>query len=152
MLDRFDANILDIIQSDAGLSHEAIGQKVNLSASSVRRRIANLKKTGIIERDVALVNIESFGVLVIVSVILNEETPEIYNELDSIFAQQDLVKQSYHVSGDSDYVLIVHAPSMSAYEEWARSVLMSNRYINRFNSTVVYSRRKFDTSISTSSE
>ena len=152
MLDKFDARILDIIQSDAGLSHEAIGQKVNLSASSVRRRIANLKKTGIIERDVALVNIESFGVLLIISVFLNEETPDIYNELDAIFAQQDLVKQSYHVSGESDYVLIVHAASMSAYEEWARSILMSNRYINRFNTTVVYSRRKFDTSISTSSE
>ena len=152
MLDTFDAAILDIIQSDASLSHEAIGKEVNLSASSVRRRIAHLRQTGIIERDVSLVNIEQFGVLLIVSVILNQETPEIYNELDDVFAGQDLVKQSYHVSGENDYVLVIHAASMRAYEEWARSVLMSNPYINRFNTTVVYSRRKFDTSVTTSSD
>ena len=140
MLDTFDAAILDIIQSDASLSHEAIGKEVNLSASSVRRRIAHLRQTGIIERDVSLVNIEQFGVLLIVSVILD------------VFAGQDLVKQSYHVSGENDYVLVIHAASMRAYEEWSRSVLMSNPYINRFNTTVVYSRRKFDTSVTTSSD
>ena len=152
MLDKFDVAILDIIQSDAGLSHEAIGREVNLSASSVRRRIANLRQTGIIERDVSLVSIEQFGVLLIISVTLNEETPEIYNELDNLFAAQALVKQSYHVSGENDYVLIVHAPSMRAYEEWSRAVLMSNPHINRFNTTVVYSRRKFDTSVTTSAD
>ncbi|GLQ21917.1 Lrp/AsnC family transcriptional regulator [Algimonas porphyrae] len=148
-MDAFDTAILDIIQSDAGLSHEAIGQRVNLSASSVRRRITNLKRDGVIERDVSIVNVEQFGVLLITSVILNEETPEIYNELDTIFAEQKLVKQSYHVSGESDYIIIVHASSMQSYEEWARAVLMSNAYINRFNTTVVYSRRKFDTSVTT---
>lgn len=122
---------------------------MNLSASSVRRRITNLKRDGVIERDVSIVNVEQFGVLLITSVILNEETPEIYNELDTIFAEQKLVKQSYHVSGESDYIIIVHASSMQSYEEWARAVLMSNAYINRFNTTVVYSRRKFDTSVTT---
>ena len=149
MLDAFDTAILDIVQADAGLSHEAIGNKVNLSASSVRRRIANMKQSGIIQRDVSIVNIEQFGVLLIVSVILNEETPEIYNDLDTIFEAETLVKQSYHVSGESDFVLIVHASYMQSYEECARSVLMSNPSINRFNTTVVYSRRKFDTSITT---
>lgn len=108
-----------------------------------------MKRSGIIQRDVSIVNIEQFGVLLIVSVLLNEETPEIYNDLDKVFEAEKLVKQSYHVSGESDYVLVVHAASMQSYEEWARSILMSNPFINRFNTTVVFSRRKFDTSITT---
>ncbi len=149
MIDTFDAAILDILQSNADMTQEAIGREVNLSASSVRRRISSLKQNGIIERDVSIVNAEQFGVLLIISVVLNQETPEIYNDLDEIFSNEDLVKQSYHVSGGYDYVLIVHAASMRSYEEWSRSVLMSNPHINRFNTTVVYSRRKFDTSVAT---
>lgn len=146
-LDEFDRAILDLVQRDASLTHEAIGERVNLSGSSVRRRLAALRKGGYILREVALLDGAATGVTLIVSVTLVEETPEAYASLDAILAEEEPVKQSYHVAGSDDYVLIVHSPSVQTYEEWSREVLMSNPHVRRFDTRVALSRMKFDTTI-----
>ena len=146
-LDEFDRAILDVVQRDASLTHEAIGERVNLSASSVRRRLAALRRNGLILREVALLDGAATGVTLIVSLTLTEETPEAYASLDAILAAEEPVKQSYHVAGSDDYILIVHSPSVQAYEAWSRGVLMSHPHIRRFDTRVALSCMKFDTTI-----
>ena len=109
-LDDFDRAILNVVQRDSSLTHEAIGAQVSLSASSVRRRLAALREGGFILREVALLDGGESGVTLIVSLTLTEETPEAYEALDAVLANEAAVKQTYHIAGSDDYILIVNAP------------------------------------------
>ncbi len=146
-LDSFDRALLELVQRDASLTHEAMGEQISLSASSVRRRLQRLKEAGVIEREVALLSRDHAGVTLIVSIAFAHETPEAYDALDRRLQNADPVKQVYHVAGEEDYVLIVHCASLQAYEAWARDALMSDTAIRRYSTRVVWSCKKFDTGV-----
>lgn len=60
-LDSLDQRILALLQEDATLSAQEIGQRVGLSATPCWRRIKNLEAAGVIERRVAIVNPSAIG-------------------------------------------------------------------------------------------
>ena len=147
-LDQFDRSILDLVQKDATLTHEAIGHEVNLSASSVRRRLKRLVDTGVIQKQVALLDPDVAGVTLIVSVRFADETLAAYDAFDAFITEDPHVKIAYHVAGQDDYVLIVHGPSLVWYEDWAKSAIMPNPAVQRYSTTVVWSQKKFETALS----
>ncbi|MEM8725634.1 MAG: Lrp/AsnC family transcriptional regulator [Pseudomonadota bacterium] len=144
-LDKFDRSILQIVQQNNQLTHSEIGDQVGLSNSAVRRRLKHLRDTGVIARDVSIISNETAGVTMIVNVTFAVDTPEAYAEFDRAMTEDPHVKQVYHVSGTTDYVLIVQGPSLSWYEDWAKASLMSDRNLRRHDTSVVYSCKKFDT-------
>ena len=75
------------------------------------------------------------------------ETRSERSQRDAVLANEESVKQTYHIAGSDDYILIVNEASVHAYEKWSRRVLMSNPHIRRFETRVALSRPKFDTSI-----
>lgn len=146
-LDDFDRKILDEIQHDASRTNAEIGEEVGLSASAVRRRIQRLKKQGVLKTVIGTVDPDRFGVTLIVDLCFSAETPELYDNFDKQIRDLDAVQQSYHVAGDTDYVLVIHGPSVQWYETWSKRILMSNPQIKRFSSRVVWSRKKFDPAV-----
>ncbi|MGO6846785.1 Lrp/AsnC family transcriptional regulator, partial [Rhizobium ruizarguesonis] len=52
-LDRFDRDILDIVQRDCQLKAETIAERIGLSVSAVQRRLKRLREEGIIKAEVA---------------------------------------------------------------------------------------------------
>lgn len=146
-LDEFDRKILTVVQRDCSLTHEAIGQAVNLSASAVRRRLKVLRQTGVIEREIAVLRPEPTGLQLIVSICFKDESQAAYDALEARLMGDRWVQQVYAVSGDDDYVLVVHAPSPQAFDEWGRRILMSDPAIARYSTRVVWRRPKFDPSV-----
>ncbi len=146
-LDGFDRAILEIVQQDNQLTHSQIGERVGLSNSAVRRRLNLLRDAGVIARDVSILNADQFGVTLIVSVTFAEDSPQAYSDFDAKMVANPHVKQVYHVSGTTDYVLIVQGPSLSWYEEWAKQTLMGDSNLRRHDTSVVYSCKKFETGI-----
>lgn len=146
-LDKFDCEILNLVQRNAERTHAEIGNQVGLSTSAVRRRIQRLKDAAILGPEIALVDVDQFGVTLVVDVTFNAETPELYAAFDQLMTELSEVQQSYHVAGDTDYVLVVHAPSLQWYEEWSKQTLMSHPDIKRASSRVVWSRKKFVPSV-----
>ncbi|WP_114520497.1 Lrp/AsnC family transcriptional regulator [Altererythrobacter sp. ZODW24] len=146
-MDKFDEAILKIVQADNRMTNGAIGDHVGLSVSAVRRRLEALRDSGIIAKDVAILNPARLGVTLIVSVTFIEDKAEQYAAFDKSIAALPAVKQSYHVSGQADYVLIVQGPSLEWYEEWSKGHLMSDPIIRRFETAVAWSCKKFETSI-----
>ncbi len=145
-LDDFDRALLEHLQKDATLTHAQLGERVHLSASSVRRRIDQLHAQGAIERIVALVGPALHtGVTVIVTVSFAHETPEIYRDFRTQMRADSRVLQCYSVAGSEDFVLIVIANSPADYEQWGERELMSNVNIRRYSSQVVWSTVKFST-------
>ena len=60
-LDSFDLAILRLLQTDNAMPHRLIGEKVNLSAPSVQRRIRRMEGSGVIAANVALVDPDKVG-------------------------------------------------------------------------------------------
>ena len=147
-LDDFDRAILAIVQKDNQLSHASIGKRVNLSASSVRRRLTLMRKTGVITADVALTDPSKQGLTFIVHIAFEHEAPELYQNFNAQMQEDPAVSQCYHISGDFDFVLIVHAATPEAYETWGRVSLMANTAIRRYSTSLVWNRAKFTTLIS----
>jgi len=146
-LDWFDKLILNQIQQNADRTHAEIGGAVGLSASAVRRRWQRLKDAGVLQSQIAIIDVDPFGVTLIVDLCFSDETPELYAEFDRQMNALDVVQQSYHVAGDTDYVLVVHGPSLQWYEEWSKRIFMSDPYIKRYSSRVVWSRKKFSPAV-----
>lgn len=146
-LDIFDLAILDIVQQDNQRTHASIGDEVNLSASSVRRRLSVMRKKGVIIADVSITDVSKRGLTFITSVSFEREDPEVYNEFRAQMQAENAVSQCYSVSGDSDFVLIVHAESPEAYEVWGEQALMAIPSIRRYSTSIVWSRTKFTTRI-----
>lgn len=147
-LDAFDRAILNLVQQENKRPHSEIGNLVGLSESAVRRRLAVLREEGVISRDVSLLSPSSFGVTLIVQISFLKDSVEAYEAFDHQMENLPNVRQSYHVSGSSDYILVVHGPSLQWYEDWAKSNIMSNANIGRHETAVAWSCKKFETAIS----
>ena len=146
-LDDFDRAILRLIQQDASLTHAELSEQVNLSMSSIRRRLKILKETGVIEKEVAHLRLDPMPQIFIVTLSFKDETPEAYDALDALMLAEKPVKQFYHISGQDDFMAIVEGPSLQWYEQWARETFMTNPHIDHYSTFIVYSRKKFDTAI-----
>ncbi len=81
-LDRTDKAILRQLQRDASLSNVALAEKVHLSPPACLRRVERLKRLGLIDKVVALLNPQAVGagMLVMIGVVLDRSTPESFAE------------------------------------------------------------------------
>ncbi|QYJ07030.1 Lrp/AsnC family transcriptional regulator [Qipengyuania flava] len=146
-MDEFDRRILAIVQADASRSHQSIGEEVNLSPSSVRRRLQALRKDGVILGEVALVDPAKLGLSFLTLVSFEKESQRIYDAFRRQMIADEAVSQCYSVSGEFDFVLMVHAVSPAAYEQWGERVLMANPALKRYSTSVVWSHTKFTTRV-----
>ena len=60
-IDDFDRAILRLIQRDTRMPQRAIAEAVNLSTAAVQRRIAAMERSGVIVRNVAIVDPDQVG-------------------------------------------------------------------------------------------
>ena len=147
LLDNFDRALLRIVQRNARLTHEQLGNEVGLSPSAVRRRLKRMRETGVIVGDVSLVAPDALGVTIIVNVRMEKESAQTYGRFKSRMADCPEVSQCYSVSGEADFILVTHHADMTAYDGWIAEHLLSDADINRSTANIVYSRVKFDTAL-----
>ena len=82
-LDRFDRQILELIQRDASLSNQDIAERIGLSASPCSRRVKNLEERGFIDQRITLINRKAvnLNLVAIVSIRMDRHTPDRFNIL-----------------------------------------------------------------------
>lgn len=148
-LDAFDIHILDLVQENARLTTAEIGAEVGLSASAVQRRLKQLRESGVIEAEIAVIAPEAVGrtVTLIVEVELASESPTVTTSFRQAMRDWPDVMQCYCVTGPSDYILIVTAPDVAAYEQAAEQHLMANPHVRRHTTRVVLGRIKVGLSV-----
>jgi len=143
-LDAFDRRILALWQGDTRLPAKTIGDEVGLSAAAVQRRLKKMREEGVIEAEVALLDPVALGLPVtcIVNVDLDRERSVDLDRFRRKMLACAEVQQCYYVTGQSDFVLIVLAADMAAYEAFTRRVLLDDANVKSFVTHVVMSRVK----------
>lgn len=143
-LDRFDAKLLSLIQSNNRMGSEELGSIVGLSATAVQRRLKRLRAEGVIEADVSIVRPRDVGrpIAMFVSVSLERERADIVDRFKQSIRQTPEVMNGYYVTGETDFILIVTARSMEDYEAFTRKFFYENPDIKGFKTMVIMDRVK----------
>ena len=145
-MDRIDRKILTLYQTDTRRIAESIGAEVGLSAAAVQRRLKRLRETGAIRAEVAVLDHTMAGVPITCIVTLkmaSASSPVAHLDLFKRQMQTNPhVQQCYHVTGSSDFVLVVTASTMEEYADFAREWFEANENVARYETHVVLNRTK----------
>ena len=138
-LDSFDLSILRCLQSSSRQPADVIGADIGLSATAVQRRIRRLREAGVIQAEVAIVSPQAVGyqLALIVELAFAKGLADTIDHFKQQMKAQPEVQQCYYVAGEYDFILIVHASDMPAYERFTREVFFGNANIIKFRTTVV---------------
>jgi len=119
-LDKIDRQILALLQENARLTIQEIGQRINLSKTPVHERIKRLEREGVIEKYVTVLNKKKLGNLLVVlcHVTLDKQTRDTFLVFDGAIAALPEVIECSMVSGTFDYLLKVVVHDMEGYNQF----------------------------------
>ncbi|QET02790.1 Lrp/AsnC family transcriptional regulator [Cupriavidus pauculus] len=117
-MDRYDRQILSLLQEDATMPVAEIGEKVGLTSTPCWRRIQKLEEAGLIRRRVALLDAArlNVGVTVFVSIRTNQHNAKWLKTFHGLVQSIPEVTEFYRMAGDTDYLLRVVVPDIAAYD------------------------------------
>lgn len=138
-MDSFDQKILQTLQKDNRITSATLGQKIGLSATACQRRIKKLRASGVIAKEVAILNPNQLGefITVVVEVTLKKGGADVIDNFKDHIKKSEAVQQCYYVTGSADFVLIICTKNMAAYETFTRKHLLTYQNIQKFHSTIV---------------
>lgn len=149
MLDATDLRILYLLQKDASITQRELAQQVHVSPATALRRIERLKKQGVIEREVAILNPVLLGeyLQVVAEVTLDKQDAGSQETFEVMLEGVDAVQQCYRVSAGPDFVLIITVPHMQAYQQLVCEIFSAKRNVRNVRAFFCTQRTKFTTQL-----
>lgn len=152
-LDIVDLKLLDLLQTDASLSNQALAEQVYVSPPTCLRRIKALRDCGLIERHIAILNPDKLaatlghGLTALVEITLDQQGSEHQDAFERRVALDDAVQQCYRVSPGPDFCLVVYAADMPAYLALAQRLFTSDANVRNVKTFFSIKRSKFEPKI-----
>lgn len=136
--------ILRVLQSDCRIGLERLAQECNLSVPSVQRRLKRLRESGMIMKEVAVLDPGRFDCKM-TFVVLVELDRESLQQLDLFRKRakaEPQVQQCYYVTGEADFILICTARDMQDFEQLTHRLFFENSNVRRFRTSIAMDRSK----------
>jgi Lrp/AsnC family leucine-responsive transcriptional regulator len=148
-MDRIDRKLLNLLQDDASRTNAELAELVGLSPSSCLRRIRRLKKSGVIDRVVALLDPAKAGrgMKAIVTVELERHGERYMRDFLELAAQESAVTQAYSVSGETDAVLMLRLTDMEEFDALCERLFRDRSNVARYHTMFVIRTAKEATTI-----
>lgn len=145
-LDEFDRKILQLVQVDNLMPQREISERVGLSAPAVARRLQRLRATGVIKRDIPVVNEGALGrpLTIVVEVATENERLDLIDEMKRRFASCPQVQQCYYVTGETDFILVMNVSDMDEYTSLTRQLFFKGGNVKSFRTCVAMEKVKTD--------
>ena len=119
-LDRYDRQILDVLQQDGRISNQDLADRIGLSPSPCLRRVRTLEEAGLITGYRAFLDAKKLGLslMALIGIPMDQHTPERFANLESSIAEIPEVLECLLITGQqSDYQLKVVVRDMDAYQD-----------------------------------
>jgi DNA-binding Lrp family transcriptional regulator len=148
--DVIDLKILEVLQADASLTNQALAQQVHVSPPTCLRRVRRLRESGLLQRQIALLDVERVGQLLghglqaIVEVSLDRQGQAEQEAFEARVVQDEAVQQCYRVSPGPDFVLVVHVGDMPGYLELAQRLFTADANVRNVKAFFALKRAKFE--------
>jgi Lrp/AsnC family transcriptional regulator, leucine-responsive regulatory protein len=140
-LDRFDRQLLNLVQADAGQTAERLAEQVELSPSAIQRRLRRLREEGVIVRECAILDPAVIGRpdFFVVALYVERERADLLAQLRKWLAAEENVQQVFYVAGEADFILVITCLDTGAYDVFMSRMVRENPNVRRFNTHVALS-------------
>ena len=135
-IDRKDNEIIDILLKDGRMSYSDIGEKVGLSRTAVKNRMAALEERGIIAGYKAV--IKPLDAPEMMSFLVNLETsPEVFETVKAKFSESEETVTLIQTTGKCHLTAICMSPDMKSMREFVNSMYKASDGISYINAVAV---------------
>jgi Lrp/AsnC family leucine-responsive transcriptional regulator len=148
-VDELDLRLLALLQADASRSNQALAQAAGVSPATALRRVRRLVETGMIERQVALLNPAAVGagLAALVEVSLDRQGAEHLDAFEARAVAEGAVQQVWRVSPGPDFMLVVQVTDMLAYQALAQRLFTQDANVRNVKAFFSLKRAKFTTAV-----
>jgi DNA-binding Lrp family transcriptional regulator len=146
MLDRFDLQLLNLVQRDDSRTADQLAERLSLSPSAIARRLRRLRADGWIARTIALLTpkLTSRRLRALVLVQLAEHADQRGKQtLLERVERTPQVQFCYEIAGTYDLILLFDCLHMDEFTETAEAVLVSDPTVRRYETSFVKRQLKF---------
>ena len=146
-LSRADRRLLNELQKDAGRNQTELAEVAGMSRTSCWRRIREFEESGLIEKQVALLNprLAGFHIHVLLAVSMTEHTDDNRQSFENHVAMLPEVTECFTVAGDRDYVMHIVVEEKETYTEVLNSSILKHPAVRSASSTCVLRRVQYST-------
>ncbi|MCX8017538.1 MAG: Lrp/AsnC family transcriptional regulator [Rhodocyclaceae bacterium] len=119
-LDRYDRQILRILQEQGRISNQELAERIGLSPSPCLRRVRALEEAGLIAGYRALLDAKKLGLslMALIHISMDRHTPERFEGFEAeVRAIPEVIECLLITGQDADYQLKVVVRDMDAYQE-----------------------------------
>ncbi|MFN3954148.1 MAG: Lrp/AsnC family transcriptional regulator [Pararhodobacter sp.] len=144
MIDPTDAEILAAIQTNAMLTAQELGERINLSASQAARRRARLEAEGYITGYTARLEPAMIGLSVqaFVQVQMASHTPDGAQSFARLITGLREVVNAWTLTGEADYLLRIWCADLNALNRLIHERLLPHPAVARVQSQIVMDQLK----------
>ena len=138
-IDRTDYRILRELSVDGRMSDVLLGERVHMSSTAVARRRKLLEERGVLRGYTATLDMAQLGfsIVVMVSIELASQAETVLNEFEQAVVNCPSMSYCSFVSGDTDFLMIVHVRSFEDYDRVYRSELSTLPHVAKIRSSFV---------------
>ena len=148
-LDAVDLRLLGLLQADASRSNLELADAAHVSPATCLRRVKRLVEAGVIAQRVALLDVDRLGagLTALVELSLDRQGAEHLDRFEARAVAEALVQQCYRVSPGPDFMLVVWAPDMAAYQALVQRLFTEDANVRNVKAFFSVKRAKFDTRV-----
>ncbi|MEP3049691.1 MAG: Lrp/AsnC family transcriptional regulator [Roseibium sp.] len=148
-MDRIDRKLLNLLQNDASRTNVDMAYEVGLSPSTCLRRLQRLRKSGIIDRIVAILNPAKAGrrIKALVTVELKLHGEQHMRRFLDLASAEETVSNAYSVTGETDVVLMFRLHDMEEFDDICDRLFRDHNNVARFFTMIVIRTAKEETAI-----
>ena len=124
-IDTFDAKILRLIQTDAALPLDEIGDKVGLSRNAVWRRIKAMEANGTITGRATLLDPAKLGLGLTVFMMIRTDrhAPDWLERFAKVTRDMPEILGAYRMTGELDYLIRARVADVKDYDRLYQAIV-----------------------------
>lgn len=119
-LDRYDRQILEVLQQEGRISNQELADRIGLSPSPCLRRVRALEESGLVVGYRALLDAKALGLslMALIHISMDQHTPERFSNFEARIGEIPAVLECLLITGqEADYQLKVVVKDMDAYQD-----------------------------------
>lgn len=149
ILSATDIRILQALQKDAAISNVQLAEMVGMSPSPCLRRVKQLEASGVIKRQVALLDRKKlgFGVLATIQVRLQSHTEQGAEDFARAMNDMPEILSCWAMTGRQDFLLVSVSRDIESFGEFVTHQLLSMPNVRDVQSSLVLKEYKNLTAI-----
>ena len=127
VLDKYDRNILNVLQQDGRISFTDLGKRVGLTTTPCIERVRKLERAGFIKGYSARLSAKQLdkGLVVFVQISLDRTSKQSFEDFRRSIQKIPSVQECYLVTGSFDLLVKARIKDMSAYRNLLEDELLN---------------------------